>query len=345
MRPIVTDTTPDLPPVPDAVLLEARTKAPRPEDHARYLRELAPFHLIEAVPPRYVAPWPARLSVASFNVERLTDVKAVRALLDSVGAHVALLTEVDVGMARSGNRHTLRDVTAETGEGFLYGLEFLELDLGDESEMRTYAGERNTSSFHGNAIVSNLRLERPHLIPLEESGFWFPGQDGAQRRIGGRMGLAARLVDAPFPLWVVAVHLESKTTREDRQGQIQALLRGLDSFAAGEACIIGGDLNTKELPAGEGAQQQVLKEAEQFEPLFGDFRREGFAWAAANVAAVTQRTGPSGKPPPPFRKLDWFLVRGISPEHSRVIPALDGQGHPISDHDMLALDLVPDADT
>ncbi len=82
-----------------------------------------------------------------------------------------------------------------------------------------------------------------------------------------------------------------------------------------------------------------LADAERHEPLFADFRREGFSWLGANPAAVTQRTGPSGKPKPPFRKLDWILVRGVSPEGPRIIEALDPQGKPVSDHEMLALDL------
>jgi endonuclease/exonuclease/phosphatase family metal-dependent hydrolase len=339
MRPVVTETIAELPPVTDEFLNAVRRASPTRENHARYLRELPVFHLIEGTLPRYLAPWPTDLSVASFNVERLTNVDATRALLDASGAHVALLTEVDVGMARSGNLHTLRELTAKTGEGFFYAVEFVELDLGDETEIASHVGKTNARSFHGNAIVSSLRLERPHLIPLEESGFWFPGQDGAQRRIGGRMALAARLVDAPFPLWVVSVHLESKTTPEDRRSQIQALLRGLDTFASGDACIIGGDLNTKELPAGEGAQSGAFAEAERYEPLFEDFRREGFTWLGANAPAVTQRTGPSGKPRPPFRKLDWILVRGVTPDHPQVIPALDFNGRPVSDHEMLAVSI------
>lgn len=342
MRPIVTETTPDLPPVLDGVLEEARAGAPTADSHARYLRELPVFHRVEAALPRYLAPWPTELSVASFNAERLTDVPAVRRLLDFAGTHIALLTEIDVGMARSGNLHTLRELVAETGEGFFYGVEFVELDLGDAHETRDHAGKTNLRGFHGNAIVSNLRLERPHLIPLEESGFWFPGQDGAQRRIGGRMALAARLVDAPFPLWVVTVHLESKTDPEDRQHQVQALLRGLDTFAAGEACIIGGDLNTKSLPSGDAAQAGAVAEAERYEPLFGEFRREGFTWMGANAPAVTQRTGPSGDPAPPFRKLDWLFVRGVTPENPQVVPALDAQNRPISDHEMLTLRLSLD---
>ncbi|WP_210485612.1 endonuclease/exonuclease/phosphatase family protein [Microvirga antarctica] len=342
MRAIVRETVPDLLPVPQAILEQARTDSSA-DAHSRYCGDLPALNLIEAAAVRTIAPFPAALRIAAFNAERLKDGASLRALLDQSGAQIALLSEVDLGMARSGNAHTLRDLTAETGEGYLFGAEFVELDLGDAVEMRQHAGEVNALGFHGNAIVSRLRLERPHLIPLEESGFWFPGQGGAQRRIGGRMALAARLVDSPFPLWVVSVHLESKTTARDRQREMQALLRGLDSFAAGEACIIGGDLNTKALPAGEADQDRALAEAEQFEPLFADLRREGFGWLSSNLPAVTQRTGPSGKPIGPFRKLDWLLVRGLTPTGAKVVPALDGNGVAISDHEMLLLDAVFDA--
>ena len=76
MRDIVRDTVPELPLVPDEVVESARTGTASTEAHARYLRDIPVFHLIELVPPRYVAPWPARLTLASFNAERLKDVGA-----------------------------------------------------------------------------------------------------------------------------------------------------------------------------------------------------------------------------------------------------------------------------
>ncbi len=73
-------------------------------------------------------------------------------------------------MARSGNVHTVRALTEASGEGYLYGVEFVELDLGNAREMREHAGERN-------AVVTALRIESACLIPLEESGFWFQGYE------------------------------------------------------------------------------------------------------------------------------------------------------------------------
>ena len=165
-----------------------------------------------------------------------------------------------------------------------------------------------------------------------------PGQNGAQRRIGGRIALAARLVDSPFPLWVVTVHLESKTSPEDRQRQIQAMLRGLDTIAAGEACIIGGDLNTKELPPNDWD----LAEAERL----------------SRYSATCGEKDLPGRPPiwplPPsardrrenrsrrFENSIGFSCAASPLTDPRVISAVDVAGQPISDHEMLALDVLLD---
>jgi endonuclease/exonuclease/phosphatase family metal-dependent hydrolase len=243
-------------------------------------------------------------------------------------------------MARSGNVHTIRELVASKGEGHLYGVEFVELDLGDAQEMRRHADERNACSLHGNAIVSGLAFERPCVIPLEESGRWFSGVEGAQRRIGGRIALAARVAHAPRPLWVVSLHLESKTDPADRQFQVRNLLRALERLAPNEACIIGGDFNTKALPRGEDERPSVLEEPERYEPLFADLRAAGFSWSGANRADPTQRDGPSKTHPRPFGKLDWLFVRGMHAENPQVVPSLDEQGQPISDHEMITVDVV-----
>lgn len=340
MRPLIRHIVDDLPAPDDAVLAEARRAEATPENHARFLDRTPALHAIEQRQPARPVSWPGRLRIAAFNTERLKYRPGTRSLLDQVGAHVALLSEVDVGMARSGNVHTVRSLTGDSGEGYLYGVEFVELDLGGVTEMRLHAGERNACSFHGNAIVTGLALAEPCLVPLEESGFWFPGREGVQRRIGGRMALAARIADAPRPLWVVSTHLESKTDEADRHRQVQALLRALDGFAPHDACIIGGDFNTKALPRDAGDRDRLLAEPDRYEPLFAELEKAGFAWVDSNAARPTQRTGPANKPRPPFGKLDWLVIRGARAEDPKVVPALDEAGRPISDHEMLAVDIV-----
>lgn len=328
-------------PCPEAALLDAALRAaPAPAAHRTAMERIAAFHALEGRPPPEARPCPERLRIAALNAERLKRAAAVRRLADRVGADALLLSEADVGMARSGNRHTIRELAGAAGEGYLFGVEFVELDLGDAQEMRDHAGGRNACGLHGNAIVSRLRLDRPHLIPLEESGRWFAGFEGAQRRIGGRIALAARVAHAPRPLWLVSLHLESKTDPADRQSQVRVLLRALERLIGDEACIIGGDFNTKALPRGEDGRRALLEEPERSEPLFADLRDAGFAWAEANRAAPTQRDGPSKTHPRPFGKLDWLFVRGVRAENPQVVPSLDARGEPVSDHEMIAVDIV-----
>lgn len=327
---------------PDASVLEqARRSTLRTGDaHARLLRQIPAVHAIEQMQPERARPCPETIRIAAFNAERLTNRPAARNLMRQAGADITLLSEVDLGMARSGNTHNLRDLIADSGEGYLFGVEFVELDLGDHGEMREHSGEQNARSLHGNAIVTSLALERPHLIPLDESGLWFSGFKGAQRRIGGRMALAARVTGAPGPLWVVGTHLESKTDPADRQAQMRNLLRALDAIAPGEPCVIGGDFNTKALPREEGERRLLLEAPERYEPLFADLARAGFTWARANLARPTQIPGPKSKHEPPFGKLDWIVVRGLTVANPRIVPALDPQGRAISDHEMLAVDVA-----
>jgi endonuclease/exonuclease/phosphatase family metal-dependent hydrolase len=328
-----------LPALDESLLETARGAAPSCSLHSELLDRIQALHLIEKRPPSQPAAWPGSFRVAALNTQRLKNRAAVRSLLDRVEAHTALLSEADVGMARSGNVHTIGELAAPAGEGFAYGVEFVELDLGDAREMRDHRGEPNACGFHGNAIMTGLELADPVLIRLEEGGLWFPGREGAQRRIGGRMALAARVAAAPQSLWLVSVHLESKTDPADRQAQMQALLRALDTLAPHDACVIGGDFNTKTLPRDEAERHRVLESPERQEPLFDDLRAAGFAWRDSNVAVPTQRTGADGKPEPPFGKLDWIVVRGLKACNPQVIPVLDQNGDPASDHDLLVADL------
>jgi len=340
LRPLIDRIVDDLA-CPDAALLEeALRTAPAPQAHEDLVRRIEAFHRLECRPPMRPLPCPKRLRVAALNAERLKRPMEVRRLLDRAGAHVLLLSEADVGMARSGNVHTLRELAGPTGEGHLFGVEFVELELGDGEEIRRHVGARNACSLHGNGIVSGLAFEQPHLVPLEESGRWFAGFKGAQRRVGGRIAVAARVADSPRPLWVVSLHLESKTDPADRRMQVRNLLSALALLAPDDACVIGGDFNTKALPRGEGNEQSPLAEPERHEPLFADLREAGFSWAGANLAGPTQRDGPTKTHPRPFGKFDWLFVRGVDVDNPQIIPSLDALGQPISDHEMIALDIL-----
>jgi len=74
--------------------------------------------------------------------------------------------QLDIGMARSGNRHTVAELAVALGMGYAYGIEFIELGLGDEREEEWHKDERNAAGFHGNAILSRYPLNDFALIRL-----------------------------------------------------------------------------------------------------------------------------------------------------------------------------------
>ena len=342
MPPIVDRLLPGLAPLDPAVLAAALAAEPTPARHDALAARVPALQAIEIAPPPIPGAIPAVLRIAAWNAERLKHIAASAALLRSAGADVALLSEVDVGMARSGNRHTAADLAAALGMGYVYGVEFVELGLGDARETLWHAGQSNRAGFHGNAILSRFRLAEAFLVRLDAGGAWFGAEASAeQRRLGGRMALVARIADAPRPLWVVEVHLESRSTPAQRSAQMHLLLDALSERIGDAACVIGGDLNTLALPRGEVLPEAALRDPSGDEPLFAAVAEAGFAWARSNTCHVTSRTRPDGAPLPPFTRIDWLLVRGLTARAPATLPALGPDGLAISDHDLVAVDIVP----
>ena len=150
------------------------------------------LHAIEVVEPASVAPTVATARVVFWNAERLKYFEPSAELVEGACADIVLLCEVDVGMARSGNRHTVVDLATRLGTGYAFGVEFVELGLGDARERGWYARQSNLSGLHGGAILSPHQLLRPALARLETTGRWFDGQFG-ERRVGGRIALLAEI--------------------------------------------------------------------------------------------------------------------------------------------------------
>lgn len=334
---VVTGSVPALPP-PTADLFEAALRAELTrEAHDRLALDLPAFNALEfrAAPVRDADNGPIR--VAAWNAERLKHGEPSTALVRATGADILLLSEADVGMARSGNRHTVAELAGALGMGYGYGVEFLELGLGDEREREWHRGERNHVGFHGNAILSRLPFSNLALIRLDDGAVWWIDAGDDQRRLGFRMAIAAEIETRAGPLLAISVHLESKSDAADRAAQMRRLIETIDRLYPGLPAIIGGDLNTKALPFDPSLW---LTQPEADEPLFARMRSAGFDWQASNNAEATIRTLPDGKPLPPFRRIDWLFTRGLEASRPRTIEAIDGEGSAISDHDMIAVDIA-----
>jgi endonuclease/exonuclease/phosphatase family metal-dependent hydrolase len=324
--------------LPVGIVAQAMSGTPSPALHDACAAAIPALAGIEyRAPPRPPAPAPA-LRIAAWNAERLKYAQPSAALLARSGADILLLTETDLGMARAGNRHTTAELARAAGMGFAYGVEFVELGLGDIRETADHAGELNSHGLHGNAIVSRIALDRITLLRIADGGVWFTGAATAdQRRLGARMAMAARLAGPWPPLWLVSVHLESRSDEHDRADQTRRLLSALHDLTNGEPCVIGGDFNTAAMPTPDAGLATALIDAARHEPLFAAMAQAGFDWREANEPVVTRRErwwDPPDEPAP--TRIDWLFTRGVDVEAPATLEPVDAAGEDISDHSLVA---------
>jgi endonuclease/exonuclease/phosphatase family metal-dependent hydrolase len=324
------------------------------EAHAQLEAELGVFDRIEVAPPPARASSPRELVVAAWNLERGRHLVQSAAVLSSAAPDVVLLSEMDHGMARTGQRHTTRELAAALGHGYAYAVEFVELGLGDPDDRERHAGETNAHGLHGGAITSRLPLRRPAVVRLDAGGAWLDGARG-EARVGGRIAVLASVRAGGGEVALASVHLESHSDPEDRAAQLGALLEALEAYAPGAPALIGGDLNTTSLaPADlepEGLRRALEEDPERLlrparhEPLFERAGAAGFEWRICNALdeGTHRRSEAAGSRRVPLR-LDWFLARGLGCAEARVIDAVDpATGEALSDHELLTVRVRPPA--
>ncbi len=266
------------------------------------------------------------------------------------GAEILLLEEVDVGMARSANRHVACDLAERLGLHWAFVPSYLELTKGPHRD--ALAPGENEVGLHGVAILTRAQPLALAAIRLPDIFDYFPH---VEKRVGQRQGLVASLPGG----WVVgAVHLEVRNTPVARARQLAAFLEGVERFCAAEEAagraadrvLLAGDLNTHTFARGSFGRgvrgfvrlattprarlwSQLRRPWEgRREPMFSEMARRGFAWVPFNDDAHTawapigtiEEARPVRRPLDPFLahalgpdrrglplRLDWFLGRGL----------------------------------
>ena len=317
-------------------------------DHAKHLAEIGALSCLEVRhAPRSQETSVGELRIAFWNAERCKYLGPSIDLLRRVDADVNLLCEMDFGMARSGQYHTTKEIAEALGQSYVFAAEFVELDLGDARERDWHAGEENSHGLHGAAIMSKQPIKDPALIRLDLDGAWFDGANG-ERRIGGRVAVAACIALAEIDLTAICVHFESHGDPCDRQRQMDVLLESVDRCAGSGPIVIGGDFNTNSAAHAEleieGAKAAMAMtdpnrfvDPVRYEPLFEIAAAAGYDRRACNMPGPTQRMRPDGTPCPPFGRLDWFFTRGLIARNPAIEPAVDDAATAISDHELLAV--------
>ena len=327
------------------------------------------------------APAKQRYRVLSWNLERGVELEGQ---IDACRTHpylrdvdLFLLTETDVGMARSGNLAVAQTMARELGLYYAFAPCYLNLAKGSGVEFDV-VGE-NQLGLHGNAVLSRYPLCSARAIALQN------GKDkmsGREKRLGNQTALAVDVALPGLPLTAVAVHLDAQSRQSHRQKQMQDIL---DALGDVDRALIGGDWNTTTHNSSRAfyaimgywlrvflgidrSIEHYLHPYRWFEKgLFGLFEERGFDYRNCNK--LGERTlsyqvddmktrknlgewvpgwcfafirwalrNHEGRCP---LKVDWFAARGLETEHPVVFHEFrEGRCVPLSDHDAIGVELA-----
>jgi endonuclease/exonuclease/phosphatase family metal-dependent hydrolase len=290
---------------------------------------------------------------------------------------VLLLTETDVGMARSGNRLVAQALARELGFQYAFVPCYLNLTKGSGTEYHT-EGE-NKIGLHGNAVLSRYPIRRVRPIHLENG---IDKMAGREKRLGRQTALAADIDFPNYAVTAVSVHLDANSSQRHRHNQMRDVLDGLDTD---RPVIVGGDWNTSTynssrvfhaimgfwlrvfMGVDNVIRNHYLHPYNRFEKdLFNLLESRGFDYKTCN--RLGERTISYDADDPKTRqnlgewvpgwcfafmrwalrnhggkcplKIDWFATRKMRCEAPVVIHDLrEGRRTPLSDHDAIGVDL------
>ena len=189
------------------------------------------------------APGPGAVRATAWNVERGTHLDEIRRVL---GEHevlgrsdVLLLTELDYGMARSGNRHVAREVAEGLGMAYAFAPCYLNLTKGNGAEAD--AEGENGLALHGNAVLSRWPVGEARSVALPN------GKDkmrGAEKRLGSQRAVVCRIEHPAGAFRAVSLHLDAHSSQRHRQRQMEVVLDFVESLTPRLPVLVGGDWNT-----------------------------------------------------------------------------------------------------
>ena len=297
---------------------------------------------------------PESVRALAWNIERGSRFEGI---LDALRNHpdlkdkdVLLLTELDYGMARSGNRFVAREIAEALGMNYAFAPVYIALQKG--SGVEAEAPGENSNSIHGLALFSKWPMTNVHAIPLPN------GKDkmwGKEKRLGHLRALIADIHHPAGVFRAITVHLDAHCSRAHRRLQMKIILDHLDTLPP-LPTLIGGDWNTTTFNAQSarraimGYWRRVMMGVKNvvtnhyphpdryFEKgLFGDVERRGYDYRSLNevgagtihydVSSIEKNTNLRDWVPEwcfPFifwaanrvggrvsGRLDWFAGRGI----------------------------------
>ncbi|MBI5711677.1 MAG: endonuclease/exonuclease/phosphatase family protein [Candidatus Eisenbacteria bacterium] len=336
----------------------------------RFARLLGTPRRHEPAAPPAPSPDPARVRAVHWNIEHGNWYDQVEdALLrhpDLRDADLLLFNEIDLGMARAGNRDVTSGLCRALDRHGVWAPLYLETTAGRDDDARCAGDVPNQEGLFGVAILSRWPIGEVRVLDLPSPQRI---QFDLERMYGRHAALIATIERPGAPFVAVSVHLEVHRTRAHRTAQVADLLRALRHET--RPTVIAGDFNSHTFDRGlwhapaTGAAALLLTPGEALrrrllypdrgptrEPLFDELGREGFEWERFvdreptlklrfdRLDEVRQMFGPARgvargvlawAEKRAKLRLDWFAGRGWRGGRGHTAQGLDGEGK-ASDH-------------
>lgn len=200
----------------------------------------------------YAASAPAKpfYRAVAWNIERGMHFDAILEVLkghpEISTADFLLLTETDIGMARTSNKNVARDLARELKMNYFFGPAYLNLAKGNAIE--NHIEGENELALHGNALLSRYPIRNLKTVPLKNCKDKMKGRD---KRIGCQTALVADIELPEQTVTAVVAHLDAHSSQRQRASQMRAILNSLQNNP--HPVLIGGDLNTSSYNARHAA--------------------------------------------------------------------------------------------
>ena len=162
-------------------------------------------------------------------------------------ADIIILNEMDLGMARSGNRDTTKAMSKFLKMNYAYGVEFLELTNGNKEEINITMGKSNLIGYHGNAVLTKwpiieskiVRLHPLYDLLFEEKS---SGIAKGERRLGGRMALFTLIQTSDFgDILAISIHAHAGSKQHLLKSDAKLMCDEIQKYSTTNV-IIGGDI-------------------------------------------------------------------------------------------------------
>jgi endonuclease/exonuclease/phosphatase family metal-dependent hydrolase len=183
------------------------------------------------------------IRAVAWNIERGMRLDGiVRSLVghpELARADILLLSELDWGMARTGNHFVAREIATAVEMNYAFAPCYVALTKGAGIEKN--AGGENEKSLHGNALLSRHPMRHVHSLALPN------GKDkmkGSEKRIGSQRAVIADIEHPSGTFRAVSLHLDAHSSQRHRFLQMRQILDHLENLEPRMPVLIGGDWNT-----------------------------------------------------------------------------------------------------